>query len=250
MHTTPIHTLSDFVLQHHLEIMEFIKQNQTLQLDDIVVTLKCNEINFRHGELLPNTIRSIVCGPSNCGKTNLIVGLLLHKSGLRFQNVYVYSKTLFQPLYQFLEKILSMVPTVKFQKYRENDEVISPRDAEPNSIIIFDDVACENQNNIRDYFAMGRHKNIDSFYLNQTYSKVPKQLIRDNANLIILFKQDDVNLRHVYDEHVGTDMTWSRFREMCAKIWSTPYRYLVINKDCAKNSGCYRMGFDTFVVLD
>jgi len=42
---------------------------------------------------------------------------------------------------------------------------------------------------------MGRHKNIDSFYLCQTYS--PKHLIRDNANFIIMFKQDDLNMRHI-----------------------------------------------------
>jgi hypothetical protein len=180
----------------------------------------------------------------------LIVGLLLHEHGLRFQNVYVYSKTLFQPMYQFLEQVLKLVPSVSFQKYSENEEILSPHVACINSIMIFDDVACENQNNIRDYFAMGRHKNIDSFYLNQTYSKIPKQLIRDNANLIILFKQDDVNLRHVYDEHVGSDMSWSQFREMCGQVWDIPFNYLVINKDCNKKSGCYRKGFDTFIVLD
>lgn len=97
---------------------------------------------------------------------------------------------------------------------------------------------------------MGRHCNIDSFYLNQTYTKIPKQLIRDNANLIILFKQDDINLRHAYDEHVGTDMSWCQFKEMCSKIWEKPYSYLVINKDCNKNNGCYRDKFNTFVVIN
>jgi hypothetical protein len=228
--------------------MKFVKQSQRLHLN--LVCSARNNRNFRHGILLPDTIRCIICGPSNCGKTNLIVGLLLHEQGLRFQNVYIYSKTLFQPMYQFLEQVLKLIPSVSFQKYSENEEVLSPQEANVNSIIVFDDVACENQNNIRDYFAMGRHKNIDSFYLNQTYSKVPKQLIRDNANLIVLFKQDDVNLRHVYDEHVGSDMSWTQFRGMCGKIWNKPYSYIVINKDCNRNSGCYRRGFDTFIVLD
>lgn len=228
--------------------MKFRKQPQSMKLN--VVCAVGKKRNFRHGKLLPDTIRCLICGPSNCGKTNLIVGLLLHEHGLRFEHVYVYSKTLFQPMYQYLENVLAMVPSITFQKYSENDQVLSPHEAYINSIMIFDDVACENQNNIRDYFAMGRHKSVDSFYLNQTYSKIPKQLIRDNANLIILFKQDDVNLRHVYDEHVGCDMTWLQFREMCAKVWSMPFKYLVINKDCSKNSGCYRMGFDTFIVFD
>lgn len=228
--------------------MRFVRQSDTLEVGALCLGTQ-NE-HVRHGKLLPNSIRCIICGPSNCGKTNLVVGLLLHKNGLRYKNVYVYSKTLHQPKYIFLEKVLKMVPNVSFSKYSGSEEVISPHEAKPDSIIVFDDVACENQNNIRDYFSMGRHKNIDSFYLNQTYSKVPKQLIRDNANLIILFKQDETNLRHVYDEHVGTDMTWNEFHYMCSKVWRDRFNYLVINKDCQKNNGCYRMKFDRFVVFN
>lgn len=227
--------------------MKFVKQTQTLQLNDI-----CNEPlnkDFRHGKLLPSTIRCIICGPSNCGKTNLVVGLLLHENGLRFRNVYVYSKTLYQPKYVYLETVLKKIPGITYAKYKDNEEVLSPDDAKHDSIIIFDDVACEKQSNIRDYFAMGRHKYIDCFYLNQTYTKVPKQLIRDNANLIVLFKQDDINMKHIYDEHVNTDMTWSEFKNMCSKVWSTPYNYLVINKDCNKNNGCYRKNFDTYILF-
>lgn len=229
--------------------MKFIKQKQTLTFNEIC-EFDLKKGSFRHGKLLPSSIRCLICGPSNCGKTNVMMGLLLHENGLHYRNVYVYSKTLYQPKYIFLERVFKMVPDISFYKYHEKDEVLSPSEAKPNSIIIFDDVACENQNNMRDYFAMGRHKNIDSFYLNQTYSKIPKQLVRDNANLIILFKQDDINMRHVYDEHVSTDMSWMQFRELCSNIWKEPYSYLVINKDCSTNKGCYRKKFDTFVVIN
>lgn len=228
--------------------MKFVKQPTSLSLENIYV--ETDESSIRHGKLLPDTIRCIVCGPSNCGKTNLVIGLLLHPNGLSFQNVYVYSKTLYQPKYIFLENVMKLVPGVSYFKYRDNEEVLQSNYASQNSIIIFDDVACDNQNNIRDYFAMGRHKNIDCFYLNQTYSKIPKQLIRDNANLIIIFKQDDVNLRHVYNEHVNTDMSWIQFREMCSEVWKDVFSYLVINKDCQKNNGCYRKKFDTFIYFN
>lgn len=228
--------------------MKFVKQPQSLNFN--VICNDSNKTSYRHGTLLPDTVRCIICGPSNCGKTNLLIGLLIHENGLRYNNIYVYSKTLNQPKYIFLERVMQRVPGISLQKYQGNEEVIKVQDAKPNSIIIFDDVACENQNNMRDYFAMGRHKYIDCFYLNQTYSKIPKQLIRDNANLIVLFKQDDINLRHVYDEHVNTDMTWIEFRNMCSKIWNESFNYVVINKDCSKNSGCYRNKFDTFVVFE
>lgn len=228
--------------------MKFIKQKESLKLECICPMPSSQP--KRHGNLLPNSIRCIVCGPSNCGKTNLVISLLLHKDGPRFRNLYVYSKSLYQPKYLYLEKVLNMVSGTSYNKYNHNNEILSPHEALPDSIIIFDDVACENQNNIRDYFAMGRHKNIDCFYINQTYTKIPKQLVRDNSNLIVLFKQDDINLRHVYDEHVGSDMSWSQFREMCSAVWSKPYSYLVINKDCEKNKGGYRLAFDTFVIMD
>ena len=229
--------------------MRLIKQPCSLKLEKVYGE-SCKQTNQRHGRFLPNTIRCIISGPSNCGKTNLIVGLLLHENGLNYLNVYLYSKTAFQPKYVFLENVLKKVPRIKFVKFHRTEDVVSLAQLEPNSVIIFDDVSCEKQNNIRDYFSMGRHKSADCFYLNQTYSKVPKQLIRDNANLIIIFRQDDVNLRHIYDEHVNTDLTWSQFREMCANIWKTPHDYLVINKDCEKNKGRYRKQFDTFVMFD
>lgn len=230
--------------------MKFIEQPTSLHVDTVCPNNQPDKHISRNGELLPNSIRCLICGPSNCGKTNLIIGLLLHENGLRFRNVYVYSKTLYQPKYIFLENVFKMVPQVVYTKYHENENILDPKNAKCNSVIVFDDVACENQNNMRDYFAMGRHKLIDCFYLNQTYSKIPKQLVRDNANLIILFKQDEINMKHVYDEHVNTDMSWTKFKEMCSKIWCEPYNYLVINKDCDKNKGRYRKKFDIFVVLD
>lgn len=65
----------------------------------------------------------------------------------------------------------------------------------------------------------------------------------------MLFKEDDINMRHIYDEHVNTDMTWQEFREMCANISKESYNYVVINKDCEKNRGCYRKKFETFVMF-
>ena len=68
-------------------------------------------------------------------------------------------------------------------------------------------MACDKQDVIREYFAMGQHEDIYfSFYLCQTYAKISKHLICDNANLLILFKQDIINLKHVYNGHINTDM--------------------------------------------
>lgn len=225
--------------------MKLIKQPVSLDVNDINIETLPSVV--RHSTLLPNTIRSIICGPSNCGKTNVMLSLLLHENGLKFRNVYLYSKTIFQPKYCYLNGILKRVPGVQFFIYSNNKDVIPPDKALSNSIFIFDDVACENQINIRNYFCMGRHKLIDCFYLTQTYSKVPKQLVRDNVNFLIIFKQDDINLKHIYDEHVNSDMSWNEFRNLCSVIWKDAFSFLIINKDCALNNGRYRLKFDTFI---
>jgi len=47
----------------------------------------------------------------------------------------------------------------------EKKVVLDPSEAKNISIMICHDVACEKQGNIRPYFCMGRHKNIDSLFM-------------------------------------------------------------------------------------
>lgn len=234
--------------------MKVVKQKVTLPIinfDDCVVGngVSKHPATNRHSVLLPNSIRAIICGPSNCGKSNLMLSLLLNENGLKFENIYIYSKSLYQPKYMYLERVLKNI--VNYFPYKENDEIISPSDAHRNSIFIFDDVACYSQEKIREYFSMGRHNNIDSFYLCQTYTRIPKHLIRDNANLIVLFKQDEMNLKHVYNDHVGSsDMLYEQFKKICDSCWNAnKFGFLTINKDCDLNSGRYRCNLDKFIQI-
>lgn len=226
--------------------MPFIKHHLTLSVKNIDCNKKSEE-NKRHSVLLPDSIRSLICGPSNCGKTNLLISLIVDPNGLRFKNVYIFSKSLHQPKYRFLTKILQPINNLGLFTFSNNTDVPPPNEIKPNSIMIFDDVSCGNQNNIRAYFSMGRHHFIDSFYLCQTYSSVPKQMIRDNTNFIIIFKQDNMNLRHIYSDHVGTDLTFEQFHNICKSCWcKKKYGFVVIDKDSELNKGRYRRGFDEF----
>lgn len=96
---------------------------------------------------------------------------------------------------------------------------------------------------------MGRHKNIDCFYTAQSYAQVPKHLIRDNANLICVFPQDRTNMKHIYDDHVNTDMPFNKFIDICTICWKEPYSFLVICKDDNILNGRYRKGFDEFIMI-
>lgn len=214
------------------------------------VVSKNDEKSKRHGPLLPNTIRAVFCGPSNCGKTNALLSLIVHPNGLRFVNIYVYSKSLNQPKYQFLQELVKPLTGMNYYPFSDNDEVVSVDDAKADSLFIFDDVACEKQNNIKAYFCMGRHKNVDSFYLCQSYARIPKHLVRDNMNFLVLFKQDELNLRHIYNDHVNTDMSFEKFKELCSICWQDNYTFLVIDKDSDIDAGRYRKNFDCFIRIN
>lgn len=229
--------------------MDFVKQNTSLPIQPIAVA-KSEDNWKRHGPLFPSSIRGIICGPSNCGKTNMLLNLLIQPTGLRFMNCYVYSKSLHQPKYQFLAQALTGIKGVRGYFFTQNEDVIPPGKVKPNSIMIFDDVLTEKQDIIRDYFAMGRHNKVDTFYLCQSYAHVPKHLIRDNANFIILFRQDDMNMKHIFDNHVSPDMTYDQFRAICNRCWKTnKYGCVVIASDFPIIGGRYRRGVDEYIRL-
>lgn len=232
--------------------MKFFKQKNSfniINLDKIIKPYSKNKKSIRmHGALLPNNIRCIICGPSNCGKTNVMLNLIFSSNGLHFKNVYVFSKSLNQPKYKFLECVMKNIKEVGLYMFSDNDEVLHPAEINPNSVMIFDDVACEKQKNIKNYFSMGRHNNVDTFYICQTYSYIPKQLVRDNANFIILFKQDFRNLQHIYQDHVNTDMSFEMFKKICTNVWdSGNNQFLVIDKERGIAKGRYRKGLDVFI---
>lgn len=231
-----------------MEIVPF-KESFTINNIDNLTVDKIRSDDGKHGALLPDTIRCIVSGPSNCGKTNVVFNLITSPNGVRFNNLYIFSKSLQQPKYQLLRRIISLIPDVNLYEYDDNEKVMQPNEAKPHSVFIFDDISCENHQTIRNYFAMGRHYQIDSIYIGQTYSKIPKQLIRDNVNLLILFKQDETNLKHVYSDHVGVDTSYNTFKEMCGKAWEENFGFVVIDKDRELKHGRYRVGFDRFVLI-
>lgn len=231
--------------------MKLYEQETKLPITEVKLNDQSNENEYnRHGDLLPKkNIRAIFVGPSNCGKTCALLSLIYHEKGVTFENIYLFSKSLYQPKYEELATVMKAIPEIGFFTFSDSESVPSPDAVKPFSVMIFDDIACESKSHMRSYFSMGRHKNVDSFYLSQTYSQIPKMLIRDNANVILVFRQDNTNLKHIFDDHVAPDFKFDEFCEMCSLSWNTrQYGCLMINKECALDKGRYRVGFDTYIM--
>lgn len=227
--------------------MRIEKQTYSIQIKDHDSSVN----TFRkHGKLFEgNSKRGLIIGPSGCGKTNVIISLIEDPNGLRFENICIYSRSLYQPKYEYLRVLFKPLKEIGFFESDKGDDVITPKHVKQNSILIFDDIICCDQNIVKDYFCFGRHKNTDCFYLCQTYSSIPKQLIRDNANLLVVFQQDATNLKHIYNDHVNVDMSFNQFKDLCLLCWIDKYGFLVIDKESNMHSGRYRKGFDTFIYL-
>ena len=71
-----------------------------------VTDVSWNEViwNRFNNPVLPRSIRGIIIGKSGCGKTTLLLNLLLKLGWLDYDNLYVFGKSLFQPEYRILKK--------------------------------------------------------------------------------------------------------------------------------------------------
>ena len=79
-----------------------------------------------------------------------------------------------------------------------------------------------------------------AFTFRKTYFKLPRQTIKENANFICLFPQDLKNINHIYNNHVGEDISKEEFRKIFCKCWEKPHGFTVIDLTSEKDAGKYR----------
>lgn len=133
-------------------------------------------------------------------------------------------------------------PNITVNFFDKNADIIDPREVDrtKKNLIIFDDVIGEKQRVCEDYYTRGRHSNIDCFYISQNFFKLPRQTIRENSNLIILFYQDKRSLRFIHEDYAWDDMGFKDFRKLCNNVWGKDYGFLTIDLSKKKNEGKYK----------
>jgi predicted GTPase len=188
-------------------------------------------------------------GNSGCGKTTLLYNLIVNKWGIPFYYLYIFSKSLDQNMYRILkmeyDKLSAKKDTEIAHFFSSCEELISVEECKPNSLVVFDDcVNSQQQQTIKDYFVRGRHKDISCVYLTRSHTKTDRQLIRNNINFLCIFRQNQKYTKDIYDEYVGSDFTFEKFKEICDLCWSEDYGFLTIDTTKILNYGRYRNKFD------
>ena len=234
--------------------------------------------------LLPSNIRAIIIGKSNCGKKTLLLNLLLQPKWLDYNHLYVFGNTLHQQEYQIMKKAfdsglskqqicnifrnqkefekINVSPLKIIEKYNGHRKSEIKADffsdcsmipdptnlrIDEKNLLILDDCFLGPQNKAEAYYTRGRQNNCDTFYISQSYFRLPRHSIRENSNIIILFPQDAKNLHHIYADHCEGDMTLGEFKQFCRKVWSAaPHQFVTIDLSSEKLGGKYRQNLDTF----
>ena len=244
---------------------------------------KSNTI-FNHHPNIPNNFRMLMLGESNCGKTVLLLKMILKPGFLDFNNLIIFSSTAEQSGYQMLqhgfnnnlskddimdvfthseamseytiEEICYSLrkPTtedsITCQLSSSENEILHPSDiptirdcdgttgskgAVVKTLMIFDDLVCvKNQSLMAEYFVLGRHYNINTIYLTQSLIKVPKNCIRDNSNMFILFHLPLTDLRYLYTnlfKYLDDRLDENNFYNNIETALSTKYSHATYNKD-------------------
>ena len=191
---------------------------------------KKNNFKQLYNFMPSKSFRLLICGPSESGKTNALVHMLL-KPLIYYDKVYLYAKNIDQDKYQLLANELNKVAKKnKFsidKIYEYSNDVIKDVDELENKlqkVVIFDDYICDkNQNQIIKYFIQGRHKNCSVIYLSQSYYKTDKN-IRLNCDHFILYEMSSVREESMISKETGVPI------EKYKKATKNQYHFLYIDK--------------------
>ena len=102
------------------------------------------------------------------------------------RDIYIITKS---PLEQYTNSEI---------KIKELGDEYKPLNECEKCVTVFDDIlGSSNSRFIDQCFIRGRHKNLDIYFLSQSYFDLPKRTIRNNSNKLVLFNQTLKDIEHI-----------------------------------------------------
>ena len=169
--------------------------------------------------------RTLIVGPSFCGKTHLFLNKL---QLIRLSDSEKQIKIITRSPEQYESAALfgTQLEDVSVEEDLEDRTIQDFK----NCCVVFNDMLESNQKLIDPFFTRGRHNDLDVYYLSQSYFDLPKRAIRNNSNKIILFQQTLKDVEHIYRDIAGFDMSYDAFKSLRREAWKEKYNYLLKNR--------------------
>ena len=151
-----------------------------------------NQIDDNKNQIENNCNRTLIVDPSFCGKTHLLLNKLqLIRLDDNTRKIHILTRSPEQ--YNKIEIDVSVEEDLGDKSIQDFQ----------NCCVLFDDLLDSNQKLIDPFFIRGRHNDLDVYYLSQSYFDLPKRTIRNNSNIIILFRQTLKDVEHIYRDIAG-----------------------------------------------
>src|SRR6266481_6077841 len=230
--------------------------NEVQQSCAPIVHMETNAEKFinRHAMAPQWSFRLLICGQTGCGKTNLLLNLLLNY--LYYNKLYVYAKDLSESSYIYLQEFFDDVHRKVEEDYNCIESIatfssnkadivdVDDLDKEYQNLIVFDDFVTEkDQDSIIELFTRGRKKNVSVIYLTQSYYSTPKD-IRLQCNYFMFFnigsKREIIEIEK--DHTIG--LTKEEFLHLFKLATEDPYSFMTIDLKTKEKRNKFRKNLD------
>jgi len=206
--------------------------------------------NFKYHQIkIP--FRMLVIGASGSGKTNILLNLLNMMTNT-FNHIYLFTRNLDEPLYEYLIASISKDYLHCYEGLDELNRMDLNLAFEGQCLVIFDDLVLEkDQSMICELFICGRKlgNGVSLCYLSQSYYKIPKT-IRLQFNYIILRNISstiDLNML-LADSSLGISKDiLNTIYKGCVKKSITDFLFIDLNVDPEKS---FRKNFDIQLTIE
>ena len=139
---------------------------------------------------------------------------------------------------------------IRSQFLTDVERIPDPSQQDPNrkNLLVLDDIMLGPQNSAESYYCRGRHNAVDVIYISQSYFRLPRQTIQENANFFVFFLQDNKNLIHIFNDHCAADnVPLKTFSDFCNQVWTkNAHNFVVIDLTRPVNCGKYRKNLTTY----
>ena len=127
----------------------------------------------------------------------------------------------------------------QYPNYRTSTEIKPLNKYKAKVAILGDMLGAKNSSQKDENYTRGRHEDLDVYYINQSYSALPRKSIKINSDRIILFQRTRRDVQSMYHDIGAFDMVYDEFKEMCRVAWGKKFLCIDITKN--KNEGKYRI---------